>query len=148
MSRLLKLLEEFDDNVTVGQIIKKIKGDQESNNKEEESTFRRIKKEYGGSYLKVFDDCPLYGRNLDIYFIEEITSKERTTDWDLVYMIKGKRLNFSKRNIIEKNMSGTNVNDTFSESDLEEMTKISKEEFEEYVSKYTEIKDKLAKIIE
>jgi hypothetical protein len=142
------MLEEFDDNITVGQVIKKIKGDQKSTNQEEESSFKRIKKEYEGSYLKVVDDDTFYGRSLSVYFIEEITSKERTTDWDLVYKLKGKKISFTSRDIYEVGMNGTDIHYSFLETELQEMTKIPKEKFEQYAFKYNEIKDKLAKIIE
>jgi len=148
MSRLLKMLEEFDDNVTVGQVIKKIKGDLAENTKEEESTFQRIQKEYKNSYLKFLDADALFGRTLSVYHIEEVIFRERDTDWSMHYTVKGKKIEFTNREVFELNMNGTDIHHSFSEMQLKEMTKITEKDFKDYVFEYDRIKDKLAKIIE
>ncbi len=147
MSRLLKMLEQFDDNVTVGQVIKKIKGDLAENNKEEESTFRRVQEEYKDSYLKFLDPDALFGRTLNVYHIEEITAKEKSTDWETFYTLKGNKLEFTKREVFELGMNGEDIHHSFSETQLKEMTKITEKEFKDYVFEYERIKGKLAKII-
>lgn len=148
MSRFLKILEEFDDNVTVGQVIKKIKRDLAENTKEEESAFQRIREEYKDSYLKFLDADALFGRTLSVYHIEEVTAKERDTDWELCYTVKGKKVEFTNREVFELNMNGTDVYHSFSEMQLKELTKITEKDFKDYVFEYDRIKNKLAKIIE
>lgn len=148
MSKLLKMLEQFDDNVTVGQVIKKIREDRKEKDLEEEYIFDALKEEYNDSYLKVVEEGGLFGRTLSVYHIEEIISKERTTDWELYYTARVKRLQFTSTEVFDANMDGDDVYFSFSEVDLRAMTKITEEDFEDYIFKCNEIKGKLAKIIE
>lgn len=148
MSRLLKMLEEFDDNVTVGQVIKKIREDQKEKDLEEEYIFDALKEEYNDSYLKVIEQDGLFGRTLSVHHIQEITSKERTTDWELIFNIKGRRFQFTPNEVFGADVDEERAYSSFSAQGLKAMTKITEKDFNDYVFKYKEIKDKLAKIIE
>jgi hypothetical protein len=148
MSRLLKMLEQFDDNITVGHVKRIIKSDIKEKDLEEEYSFDRVKEKYNNSYLKIIDADALFGRTLNVYHIEEITAKEKSTDWELYYRVRGKKLEFTEREVFELTMNGTDIHYSFSEMQLKEMTKISEKDFKDYVFECDRIKSKLAKIIE
>lgn len=144
MSRLLKMLEEFDDNVTVGQAISKLKQDEISAKQKETEEIDKVKEDFSNTYLKELDEHSLFGRTLNIYHLKDYVRSERTTDWSLIYYFEGSKISFSKGDIHR----GDFCSNSFSEEDLRDMTKITKEEFEEYyVKNYCEIEDKLNNIV-
>lgn len=147
MSRLLKMLEQFDDNVTVGQVISKLREDEISAKQKETEEIDKVKKDFKDVYLKRVYDCDLFGETLKVYHIEEIIGHTMYEDYTLGYFVSGSKISFSLRDINFRKFK-ENTSDTFSEEELRGMTKITEKDFEDYIFKYKEIKSKLAKIIE
>jgi hypothetical protein len=111
------MLEEFDDNVTVGQVIKRIY------------------------------DCDLFGETLQVFHILEITDVNKNIDYEMVYNYKGGRLSFEANGVGFQNIDGDDAYHSFYEEDLRKMKVISREEFDEYNWIYNDILRRLTDLI-
>lgn len=146
MSRLLKMLEQFDDNVTVGQVISKLKQDEISAKEKETEKINKVKEDFKNVYLKRIYDCDLFGETLEVYHIEEIIAHTICTDYNLVYYIKGSKIMFSHQDIIYRKL-GEDTTDTFSEEELRGMTKIAVYDYKKYKAKYSQLANELKNLI-
>lgn len=148
MSRLLKMLEQFDDNVTVGQAISKLKQDEISAKQKETEEIDKVKKDFSNTYLKELDEQSLFGKTLNIYHLKNYVRSERTTDWSLVYYFEGSKTSFSEREIHRVDFNPDRCANSFSVEELREMTKISSYEYKKYKAKYSELTNELKNLIE
>lgn len=147
MSRILDKLGEFDDTLTVGELKQKLKAQLEAVSKEESETVDKVKSDFKGVYLKFIDEEALYGRTLEVYYIEEIFGSERTDRWELIYHVKGTRIGFSQRDISIRILRERSTYDTFSEEDLRNMEVITKEQFDVYKFRHDMIDNQLTDLI-
>ena len=74
--RLLEKLREYDDSVTVGQLITKLKGEQELAEQEELELENYVKSEFESTYLKFIDEDSIYGRELIVIELKNFVRKE------------------------------------------------------------------------
>ena len=146
MSRLLKMLEQFDDNVTVGQAISKLKQDEISAKQKETGEIDKVKKDFKNVYLKRIYDCDLFGETLQVFHIIEITGYAKSYDCNSFYFVTGSRLAFSPQDINFRKLQ-ENTTDTFSEEELREMTKITVYEYRKYKAKYNVLTNELKNLI-
>jgi hypothetical protein len=144
---MLEQLKEYDDNLSVGQLKKKIIADQEATRKEENTTYERVKNDFSNTYLKRVNQESLFGKQLEVYHIDTITDKTRTEDWNFVFFVKGSRVSFSARDLNFTHIKGDRTYETFSEDSLNKMEKITQEEYQYYLNKYTEITSNLKTLI-
>lgn len=147
MSRLLKLLEQFDDNVAVGQVISKLKQDEISAQQKETEEIDKVKKDFKNVYLKRIYDCDLFGETLQVFHILEITETRKTIDYETVYNYKGNKLSFEANGINFQTIDGDDVYHSFYEEELRKMTVIGREEYNVYNNHYSYIKTKLIDLI-
>lgn len=146
MSRLLKMLEQFDDNVTVGQAISKLKQDEISAQQKETEEIDKVKKDFKNVYLKRIYDCDLFGETLQVFHIEEIIGHTMCEDFSLSYFVKGSKMSFSPQDINFRKLQ-ENTTDTFSEEELRQMTKITVYEYKKYKAKYNGLTNELKNLI-
>ena len=146
MSRLLKLLEQFDDNVTVGQAISKLKQDEISAKQKETEEIDKVKKDFKDVYLKRIYDCDLFGETLQVFHILEIPGYARDTNCNLYYFVTGSRISFSPQDINFRGLQ-ERTTDTFSEGELRKMKVISREEYGDCCKQYNHIKSILFDLI-
>ena len=147
MSRILEIIAKYDQNLTIAQLREAIENDRRIAEQKEVDDFNQIKKEFANTYLKVIDKERLFGKTLNVYHIKEVTRTERCTDWSLVYYVKGSKLSFSERDIFYRTFKPNTTYDSFSKDDLKEMTKITKEEYDEYMKQYSVITAMLTEIV-
>jgi hypothetical protein len=147
MSRILEIIAKYDQNLTIAQLREAIENDRRIAEQKEVDDFNQIKKEFANTYLKVIDKERLFGKTLNVYHIKEVTRTERCTDWSLVYYVKGSKLSFSERDIFYRTFKPDTTHDSFSKDDLKEMTKITKEEYDEYMKQYSVITAMLTEIV-
>lgn len=143
----IQKLKKYNGSMTVGELIEKLENEQKEDREAKERSIKRVKEKFKSVYLKRTDNCPLFGETLEIYFIEDIVDTSITTNWELIYYIKGKKIQFSKRDISFRDISETMVSDTFSEKELNQMTRITKEEYDQYSNEYEQIKYMLKSLI-
>jgi len=139
----IKDLEKYDENLTLAEFKQVIKHKEEAIKNKEEETFSSIKNEFKNICLKRFYKCPIYGKTLEVYHIEELTHKERTDQWSLIYTVVGTKLSFSRRDVNYRSL----INEKFSEKDLRAMEVICELEHKSYMSKYDKISKQLEKLI-
>ena len=145
--RILQRLKEYDGSITVNELIEQIENEQTLKDIKRQQEAERVKNNFEGVYLKRFIQCPMFGRTLKVYHIKKIGDNELTTDWELIYHVEGNKISFSKRDITYRKLSSDSSLDTFSEQDLNEMTKITGEEYNLYMNQYQQIESKLEKLI-
>lgn len=148
MSRILDKLGEFDDTLTVGELIRKLEAEQKTEKEKEVATIGKVKADFKDVYLKLLDESGLFGRTLEVYHIEEIFGSERTDRWELIYHIKGTKMSFSKGDISNRSFNERATYDTFSEEELRGMEVITKEQFEDYEFRHNMIVKQLGDLIE
>ena len=147
MSRILEIIAKYDQNLTIAQLREAIENDRRIAEQKEVDDFNQIKKEFANTYLKVIDKEHMFGKTLNVYHIEKITRTERSTDWSLYYHVKGTKISFSERDAYCRTLNPKKDNFGFSEEELKEMTKITEQEYEEYIHQYSRIKTMLTEII-
>ena len=146
--RILDKLKTYDSSMTVDEVIKDIETKQINFEKLDEEMFTKLKDDFNDSYLVRTNNERLFGKTLEVYYIEKIIGKERTTDWEWIYRFIGRRISFSVRDLVivditEKDSFGSKFNIT----ELREMKKITKEEFDTYVGKYKSITNELKELL-
>jgi hypothetical protein len=147
MSRVLDFIAKYDENLTIAELKKAIESDKRIAEEKEIDDVNKIKQEFANTYLKFLDEGYVLGKTLKIYHIKEIVRTERCTDWSLVYYAKGSKMTFSEREAYSRVFKPNTTHDSFSEEDLRAMTKITKQEFDEYVHQYATIKTMLTEIV-
>jgi len=147
MSRILEYLEKYDENLTVAQLKEAIQIAKAVETQKEKDDLNQLKEEFANTYLKVIDKEHMFGKTLNVYHIKEIVRTERCSDWSLVYYAKGSKISFSEREAYSRAFKPNTTQDSFSKEELREMTKITKQEYDEYVHQYSTIKTMLTDIV-
>jgi hypothetical protein len=147
MSRILDLIAKYDENLTIAQLKKAIESDKRIADQKEIDDLNQIKEEFANTYLKFLDEERMFGKTLNIYHIKEIVRTERCSDWSLVYYAKGSKISFSEREAYSRAFKPNTTHDSFSKEELREMTKITEQEYDEYVHQYSTIKTMLTDIV-
>lgn len=147
MSRILDFIAKYDENLTIAQLKKAIEADKRIADQKEIDDLNQIKEEFANTYLKVIDEERMFGKTLNVYHIKEIVRTERCSDWSLVYYAKGSKISFSEREAYSRVFKPNTTHDSFSKEELREMTKITKEEYNEYTNQYSAIKTMLTNIV-
>jgi hypothetical protein len=147
MSRILEYLEKYDENLTVAKLKEAIQVAKAIEDQKEIDNLNQLKEEFANTYLKIIDEEHMFGKTLNVYHIEKITRTERTTDWSLYYHVKGSKISFSERDTYCRTLNPKKDSFGFSEEELKEMTKITQQEYDEYMHQYSRIKTMLTEII-
>jgi hypothetical protein len=147
MSRILDFIAKYDEKLTIAQLREAIESDKRTADQKEINDLNEIKQEFANTYLKLIDEDSLFGKTLNVYHIEGIIRSARCTDWSLVYYIKGSKISFSERETYARAIKPKTNFDSFSKEELKEMTKITKQEYDEYVNQYSVIKSMLTEIV-
>jgi hypothetical protein len=146
--RIIEQLSKYDENLTLSQVKVIILEEQQKEKQKEEREFQEIKDKFNNTYLKIIDNDGLFGKTIEIYQIEEILRRERTTDWSFVYYFKGNKISFSKQDINFIKIKGNTTHWSFSKQELEDAEIISKKEYIDYIQHYEQIQDRLQNILE
>ncbi len=132
-----------NENLTVAQLLNKLEEENKLLKENENNTFNSIKEEFNNTYFIGHTNCTFFGKTLEVLHIEEITSQEKNTEWELIYRVKGKRIAFSKRDI-----NSTDIKNILNLNTIrKEYKKISKDDFNQYKEKYQSIVNNLSNII-
>ena len=132
---------------SIAQLKKAIEADKRIADQKEIDDFNEIKQEFANTYLKGIDAERMFGKTLNVYHIKEIVRTERCSDWSLVYHAKGSKISFSERDLFCRAFKPNTTHDSFSKEELREMTKITKQEYDEYMHQYSTIKTMLTEIV-
>jgi hypothetical protein len=141
--RILEQLNKYYENLTLFQVKTIILEEKQNEKQKEEKEFQEIKNKFNNTYIKKINNDRIFGKTIEIYQIEEITGRERTTDWIFIYSFKGNLISFSKKYI--------NYNEdfwSFSKEELEEAEIISESQYNLYLKQYQEIENKLQNILD
>lgn len=141
-------LEDFDSRLTVAELKVALAQEEEVKKLKEKKEIQSVNKEFSNVFLKTIEDCILFGETLKVYHVEEIVDSSRTTEWNLIYFLKGTRVSFSKRDINKREMGGSDINDTKTEKELRSMTVISEEEYNKYLWHFEQISKQLNYLIQ
>jgi len=147
MSRILNYIAKYDESLTIAQLKEAIELEQKSAKQKETEEINTIKNDFSNTYLKEIEECSLFGKTLNIYYLKDYVRSERTTDWNLIYYFSGTKLSFSKGRINKRDFNPERCGESFSEKELRQMIVITEEEFNKYNWHYDEISKKLNDLI-
>ena len=103
-----------------------------------------VVKEFTGAYLIKIDSDNFFGSEKIVMYIESLEIDSYDTEWTRLYLLEGERFGFNKHMY-----SGPLKNKHISEEQLRNVwTRITKEEYLEYVRKHEEIVSLIKKIID
>jgi len=147
MIRILSILKQYEDSLTLKEVIEMIESKQliEKENEEKEMSF--IKSQFENSYVKYVDKDSIYGKSLIIYYIKSINSLFRYEDKKLGFNINCTKIHFSNRDVFSREYKGDDTNCSVTLEFLNKTTKISKKEYNGYKEKYNTISSTLEEII-
>ena len=146
--RILEQLSKYDENLTLFKVKALILEEQQKEKQKEKNEFQEIKDKFNNTYLKIINNDRLFGKTVEIYQIEEIIRRERTTDWSFVYYFKGNKISFSKQDINFIKIKGNKTHWSFSKEELEQAEIITEYQYNLYLKQYQEIENKLYNILE
>lgn len=145
MSIFIKKLESYPNDLTIKQLITRVNLEDSIVLKGEENKVAEVKEEFKDSYFKSTEDT-VFGKSTVILHIEKITSYQRTTDWDIIYTIKGVVTNLSTSFLSQEKLKGEGTGFLKTEYSLRKRTRISKKEYQEYLNKYEHIVSQIKNI--
>jgi hypothetical protein len=145
--RVLKFLQEQDAQLTVGELVQKIKADQAKAELKDQDKINSYRTKYKESYLKKIDEDSIFGKTINIYYIMRLEGTGKNTDWKTFYHVSGNKISFSSQNINFRGLDPQRVDDSFTAEKLDSMQVITKDEYLKYHEQYFQIQESLNKII-
>lgn len=145
--RELKFLAKYDDNLTIAQLRQSLEKEEQILAEKELKEEQNIKAKFENKYFKYLDEHSLFGVELEIYKFENLVRKERNTDWEFIYYFNGSKISFSEREAYMRDFDPDRCVDSISAKDLEEMTEITEEQYNQYLEKYNKISNELKEIV-
>ena len=141
--RILEQLSKYNENLTLFQVKTIILEEKQNEKQKEENEFQEIKNKFNNTYIKRINNDRIFGKTIEIYQIEEITGRERTTDWIFIYSFKGNLISFSKKYInYDENFW------SFSKKELEQAEIINESQYNLYLNQYQEVENKFQNILD
>lgn len=148
MDRLLKLLEEHDKDLTIGELTSKLKTEQIKKEQNKLDTINLYRNKYKDVYLREVDEDSIFGRTVNVYYIMRLEGTGMTDMWETFYHVSGNKLSFSPRNINFRGIDPQRADHAFTGKELDSMCVITKKEYNAYLKKYNKIAEELKSIIE
>jgi hypothetical protein len=89
-------------------------------------------------YLLGIEDNNVFGKEVELIHIKTLKVESYTEGWERTYLLSGSRINFHKGGFYGRDFD-TSVYSMYTEKDLRNCIKITKEEFESYVEKFNKL---------
>ena len=147
MNRKLDFLAKYDENLTITQLKQAVVEEERKSAEKEQQEIQEIKKEFENTYVKYIDEDGLFGETLNVIQFKDFDRKDLDESYTSVYTIEAEVLCFSKRDFYKKKIRKGWCDGSFSAEELRKMTKITKEEYQEYLNKYNNLTKELKTII-
>ena len=147
MSRKLDFLAKYDENLTIAQLKQAVIEEDKKSAEKEQEEIQEIKKEFENTYVKYIDEDGLFGEALNVIHFKDFDRKDLDESYTSIYTIEAEVLCFSKRDFYKKKIRKGWCDGSFSAEELRKMTKITKEEYQEYLNKYNNLTKELKTII-
>ena len=147
MNRKLDFLAKYDENLTIAQLKQAVIEEDKKSAEKEQQEIQEIKKEFENTYVKYIDEDGLFGETLNVIQFKDFDRKDLDESYTSVYTIEAEVLCFSKRDFYKKKIRKGWCDGSFSAEELRKMTKITKEEYQEYLNKYNNLTKELKTII-
>jgi len=148
MNRLIEKLEKYPPDLTVKEVIDLIEKRDREGKIALDVLIQEVKNKYENSYLKIHKKGDLFGDEVKFFYISEIVSAEKSSNWENIFRIKGFRILFSKCFLNTKEFDGGgDVYNTMSHKELESMEIITKEEYVSHLKTFNRLKSELEKIV-
>lgn len=146
-NRLVQLLEEHDQDITLGELLQKIENEQEKLEQEKLDRINCYRTKYKDCYFKEIDEDSISGKTLRVYYIMRLEKTGLTEEYKTFYHVSGNKISFSPRDLNFRGIDPQHVWTTFTEEQLDSMQIITKGEYEGYVEKYYKITKELKEIL-
>ena len=147
MNRKLDFLAKYDENLTIAQLKQVVMEEDKKLAEKEQNEIQEVKKEFENTYVKYIDKDGLFGETLNVIHFKYFDRKDLDESYTSIYTIEVEVLCFSKRDFYKKKIRKGWCDGSFSVEELRKMTKITKEEYEEYLNKYNNLTTELKSII-
>jgi hypothetical protein len=148
-SSFVRMMEKYqgDKTISIEELYNKFKSEIEENKKAEEENDNKVISEFSNSYLKLFTEEGMFGRSeLEVLKIDSLKVESYTDNWDRTYLVKGTKISVGICGVTVREFD-TSVHSTFTEPQLIEYSKISKEEFESFLEEANSISDRINALI-
>jgi ribosomal protein S17E len=151
ISGFVKTFENADEEtlkLTVEELVNKYKDQLEIDKTIQENKEKLVIDKYKDIYLKKYnnDEDALFGEELEIIYIKDVTVSGFTDEYERTYLLNGNSLRFSHRNVYLRQFDDS-LYSLKTETELETYTVISKNEYDAYMEEYTMINSTLKRII-
>ena len=146
MNRKLDFLAKYDEDLTIAQLKQAVIEDEKKATEKEQQEIQEVKKEFENTYVKYIDEHELFHNTLNVVHFKDFDRKDLNEDYTPVYTIEAEVLCFSKRDFYKKKIRKGWCDGSFSVEELKNMTKITKEEYEQYLDKYNKLTEELKEI--
>lgn len=144
MSRKLDFLTKYDENLTIAQLKQAVIEEEKKLAEKEQQEIQEVKDTFQKKYFRYLDEDSIFeGRELNIFEFKTLKSFEKSVDWEFIYHFNGNKISFSDRELYLIDASHF----PFTAEKLRKMTKITKEDYEEYLDKYNKITTELKNIV-
>lgn len=142
--RILRHLEKYDPNQTVGSLIMKIREDIELQEEKEKAQLDFLKNTFEGGCFVNIEDAFIGEKNeIVLMRVDTVEYQSKDTDWNLVYRVTGSFLYLSK--------SLSRFEDrqrTYRKNELLAYKEISEDLFNQYLNVYNERNKQMDNLIE
>lgn len=148
-SSFIRMMDKYqgDKNISIEELYNKFKEEIEEDNRIKEEKESQLISEFSGSYLKLFTEEGMFGRSeLEVLKIDSLEIESYTDNWDRTYLLKGTKISVGICGVTIREFD-TSVHSTFTEPQLREYSKISKEEFESFLEQAKSINDRVDSLI-
>ena len=144
MNRKLDFLSRYDENLTIAKLKQAVIEDEKKLAEKEQQEIQEVKDNFQKRYFRYLDEDSIFGgRELNIFEFKTLKSFEKSMDWEFIYYFNGSKISFSDRELYLIDASHL----PFTAEKLRKMTKITKEEYQEYLNKYNNLVTELKNIV-
>ena len=134
-------------NLTLKEIVSQFTTDINEFDKENTERENKVIEDFTDVYLKEVTNGRIYDKEVEIIHVKSLKVESYTESWERCYLLSGSRINFHEGGFYGRDFD-TSVYSMYTEKDLRNCTKITKEEFESYVEKYNQLTLIVDKILE
>jgi len=149
---LLKTLENIDgdlNELSLKDIITQFSKDVSDYDNSIIEREQSVIDEYTGAYLKHINlDGKLYDKEVELFHINGLEVCSYTTEWERTYALSGERIYFADGSFFKRKFDPSHVYSSYTEKDLANCIKITKEEYDSYDDKFESLNSILSEIMD
>ena len=125
-------------DLTLKEILSQFTNDVSEFDKEKTERENKVIEDFTDVYLKEVTSGRIYDKEIEFIHIKSLKVESYTEGWERTYLLSGSRINFHEGGFYGREFDSS-VYSMYTEKDLRNCIKITKEEFESYVEKFNKL---------